>query len=413
MTLRVGVVSGRQLPTEGGGWTFVAGISGALKRVLTRNDYLFVDDMIEREDAAVEKNWDSRNLPRRILRRAFREGIGMARKIAPQGLRRLVVKTKDADGYPELLQAVVEQQKLDMVWFITQASVPVRGPFIVTVWDLEHREQPCFPEVSVTGWRWMERERHYKAVLPRASFVITGTQAGKEQVVRYYGVNPKNVKVIQFPIPEKDLQLTSVDILALREKYQIKGDFLFYPAQFWPHKNHINLLLALDILRKRNGLRVNLVLTGSDKGNRRYVLEKVSEWGLSDQVFDLGFVSREELNTLYGNALALVFPSFFGPDNLPPLEAFSLACPVIASRITGAEEQLSGGALLFDPADPVDIADKVLAVTADAALRSRLTGEGAKIALLRTPERYIAQVEEILDGFAAIRRCWGLEYRHI
>ena len=95
--------------------------------------------------------------------------------------------------------------------------------------------------------------------------------------------------------------------------------------------------------------------------------------------------------------MALIFPSFFGPDNVPPLEAFALGCPVLASRVAGAEEQLRSGALLFDPTDPTDIADKVVAVGSDPELRKKLTEEGAKIAQLRTPERYIAQIEEILN----------------
>ena len=166
------------------------------------------------------------------------------------------------------------------------------------------------------------------------------------------------------------------------------------------------------MLRMRDGLRLNLVLTGSDKGNRRYVWDKVREWELSDQVFDLGFVPREELNALYEGAMALIFPSFFGPDNVPPLEAFALGCPVLASRVAGAEEQLGSAALLFDPTDPTDIADKVLAVRSDPALRKKLTEEGGKIAQLRSPERYIAQIDEILNSFASIRQCWGRDYRH-
>jgi len=211
-------------------------------------------------------------------------------------------------------------------------------PYISTVWDLEHRKQPYFPEVSVSGWTWSEREKYYAEVLPRASFVITGTQAGRDEIVHFYNVSPANVRVIPLPASAQPLMPSTLDGRTLRDKLRLNGDFLLYPAQFWPHKNHINLLLALDILRKRHGLRLNLVFTGSDKGNREYVSAHVREWGLSDQIFDLGFVSRDELSALYANALALVFPSFFGPDNLPPLEAFSLNCPVVASRIPGAEE---------------------------------------------------------------------------
>ena len=129
-------------------------------------------------------------------------------------------------------------------------------------------------------------------------------------------------------------------------------------------------------------------------------------------MFDLGFVSREELNALYEGALALIFPSFFGPDNIPPLEAFALGCPVLASRVAGAEEQLGSAALLFDPTVPTDIADKVFALRSDPALRKQLTKEGEKIAQWRSPERYIAQIDEILNGFALIRQCWGRDFRH-
>ena len=104
---------------------------------------------------------------------------------------------------------------------------------------------------------------------------------------------------------------------------------------------------------------------------------------------------------------------FCGPDNLPPLEAFALGCPVVAARVSGTEDQLGNGALLFDPADPEDIADKLLSVTADVSVRRRLVEEGARIAAARTPERYLAQIEEILDDFEAMRRCWGRDYRHM
>jgi glycosyltransferase involved in cell wall biosynthesis len=51
----------------------------------------------------------------------------------------------------------------------------------------------------------------------------------------------------------------------------------------------------------------------------------------------LGFVSHEELSALYKNAVALVFPSFFGPDNLPPLEAFCTALSRCRRRYSGRE----------------------------------------------------------------------------
>ena len=106
------------------------------------------------------------------------------------------------------LQARLEHwfrtQKIDMVWFLEPPGAAVSIPFITGVWDLQHRSQPYFPEVSITGWNWEARERTYRSILPRASFILTGTQVGKQEIVHYYGVNCENVVVIPLPTPTFD-----------------------------------------------------------------------------------------------------------------------------------------------------------------------------------------------------------------
>ncbi len=51
--------------------------------------------------------------------------------------------------------------------------------------------------------------------------------------------------------------------------------------------------------------------------------------------------------------------TFFGPENLPPLEAFALKCPVIASNVSGSEEQLGDAAILVNPVNPEEIAQAI------------------------------------------------------
>jgi glycosyltransferase involved in cell wall biosynthesis len=111
--------------------------------------------------------------------------------------------------------------------------------------------------------------------------------------------------------------------------------------------------------------------------------------------------------------MALVFPSYFGPDNFPPLEAFALGAPVIAAKVPGAEEQLAEGALLFDPSNPIDIAAKIEAAFRKPGLRAEMISKGAKIANERTPQNYITTLCSFLDRFEAIRRCWGDMYRQL
>ena len=84
---------------------------------------------------------------------------------------------------------------------------------------------------------------------------------------------------------------------------------------------------------------------------------------MQKQIKILGFVKREELIALYENAMALVYATYFGPENLPPLEAFALGCPVIASSVPGSEEQIGDCALLFDPSDHSKLAEHILFIS--------------------------------------------------
>jgi glycosyltransferase involved in cell wall biosynthesis len=152
------------------------------------------------------------------------------------------------------------------------------------------------------------------------------------------------------------------------------------------------------------------MLTGSDKGNLDHVRETIAALGLTSQVHIPGFVSKSDLNGLYGEAICLTFASFFGPDNIPPLEAFALGCPVTAARVPGSEEQLENAALLFDPADPADIARIILKVRGDVELRAELIRRGREIVSARSPRAYIERICRILDDFEPIRRCWGQHY---
>lgn len=404
MGLRVGlVVPNNWTPEAGGGWTFTEAILKALPGVPTAHRFLILD-------------LDSGGTGGQHCKIAPPAQPGLLSQAAALGSGFFMKRSRkdsevDSSGLPPpSLEELARRQGADVVWFLTPMGEPLPLPYIATVWDLEHRKQPCFPEVSITGWTWEMRERLYSSLLPRASMIITGTHAGKEEVAHYYRINPAIVAVIPFPAPAP--LIAPADAAAIKAKYGIDGNFLFYPAQFWPHKNHINLLHAMRILTDKSGLDLCLVLTGSDKGNLPHVLKAAGELGLSDRLLTLGFVPREDLCALYKASMALVFPSYFGPDNFPPLEAFALGVPVIAAAVKGAKEQLGQAALLFDPSDPADMATKITSVCRNPALREQMIAQGREIAKERSPEAYAAALCSHLDKFEAIRRCWGSDYRH-
>ena len=296
----------------------------------------------------------------------------------------------------------LDERGVDMVWFAANYAEECDRPFLFTLFDLGHLVHPYFPELSVRG-EWDRRHQHFSRHLPRAAGVIVPNEAGKEQLLRYFPIEAERVICLPHPTPEFALRDDSDrDDAHRRERLGVRGRYLFYPAQFWAHKNHYNALRALAAL----GSGYELVLVGSDKGQAGHVGALAAELGIRDDVRELGFVEVEELVALYRGAHALLYPSFLGPENLPPLEAFALGCPVVAADVPGAREQLGDAALLVSPTDPDAMAAAVRRLE-DEGERARRIDAGRRRAAEYTAERYVRGVFGFLDDFEQIRRCWA------
>jgi glycosyltransferase involved in cell wall biosynthesis len=244
-------------------------------------------------------------------------------------------------------------------------------------------------------------------MLQRAALILCGTAAGKTEIEQFYQVPGERIKILPFPTPQFVLDAPCSDGRPLLEKYHLPENYLFYPAQFWPHKNHVGLLLAVKLLRDQYHLTFPVVFSGSDRGNQSYIRQVVQRLDLEEQVHFLGFIPQTDLIALYRNAFALTYMSFFGPDNLPPLEAMGLGCPVIASRVAGAEEQLGDAAWLFDlQSAEQEVALAIKSLHEDPSLRQSLIDRGLKRACASTPKDYAKGILAILDEIDVIRRCW-------
>lgn len=313
--------------------------------------------------------------------------------------------------YKTLLNRACQHDKIELIWFLTPVYQQVDIPYLFTVWDLQHRRQSFFPEVSQNS-AFDKRESFYKKVIPQAAYVVVGNQRAKEEVIRFYGMPDERVKTIEFPTPPFVLKKNNDDF-NVKARFNILQPYIFYPAQFWPHKNHVVLLEALKLLREQNGQDIALVFTGSDKGNRNYIEQLVREYDLDKYVYFLGFVSIQELIALYKNAQVLVYPSYFGPNNIPPLEAMGLLCPVVTADVAGMREQLGDAALYFNPNKPTEIVTHVLSIQQDNILRNSLVKKGLIRATSWTNKDYLQSVLDVVDEFAPSRKCWSSSQKYL
>lgn len=247
------------------------------------------------------------------------------------------------------------------------------------VHDIMHRYEPGFKEIEKDA---AVREAIFKAGARVEDVVLVDSALGKRQFIESYYKKGHNPRIEILPFTASDNIKNAV------EKYiDIPIKYIFYPAQFWEHKNHVNLLKAVEIV-KRNTPDIHLVLTGSERNSLGMIKKAIEKYGLEKNVSIKGFVSDGQMKFLYQHAVALVMPTYFGPTNIPPLEAMTLGCPVIVSNKYAMGEQVGEAGLLFDPDSPEDMADSILKVWLDEDKRQAMMKAGFQRSKMWTAENF-------------------------
>jgi len=257
--------------------------------------------------------------------------------------------------------------------------------------DLMHRYESRFPEVSRRGL-FRRRERHYRNICARAAAILVDSAVGKSHVMESYDIAPERIHVLPYVAPPymRNPEPTDFD-----SRYPLPASFVFYPAQFWEHKNHVRLLQAFPAALKSMP-DLYLVLAGSSKNADTKVRQAINKLCLQHRVKLLGYVPDEYMPGFYRRARCLVIPTFFGPTNIPPLEAMVAGCPMAVSNIYAMPEQVGDAALLFNPSSVEEITRAIVCLTTDEVLRSRLSEAGRRRAQQWNQPRFEARFHQIV-----------------
>lgn len=263
----------------------------------------------------------------------------------------------------------------DVVHFPTQQAFLTALPSIYHPWDLQHRHLPHL----FTPEEVRRRDFRYGEFCRAAAMVSVASLWHKRDVVKSYDLPPEKVSVIPLaPALAAYAAPTQASVRAVRERCGLPQAFVLYPAQSWPHKNHIALLEALALLRDREGLEIPLVCTGDRNDFFPTIRSRAAELGLTDSVRFLGFVSTEEMAALYATARCMIFPSRFEGWGIPLSEAFHAGLPAGCADIPSLREQAGDAALLFDPMQPEEIVATIRRLWTDEALRTELVERGRR-----------------------------------
>jgi glycosyltransferase involved in cell wall biosynthesis len=274
-------------------------------------------------------------------------------------------------GEQVLLPRLARRAGVDLVHSLA-STAPLHGRFrrVVTIHDLIYAR---FPEAHAGI-----RDRGMRVLVPgaakRSDRVIVDSQSTREDLIELVGLDPERIDVVP-------LGLGSVRRAAAPPEHETRARFelgsrrvLLSLSAKRPHKNLAALIDALAQLPQQT--RPVLVLPGYPTAHEAELRERAREQGVQEDVRFPGWVSAEELEGLWAQAGAFVFPSLYEGFGLPVLEAMGRGVPVACANTSSLPEVAGDAALLFDPHDTAALARALGRLLSDEALRASLIGRG-------------------------------------
>ncbi len=274
-------------------------------------------------------------------------------------------------------------------------------PTVSVIFDLQYL---CYPYFFASGERsW--RDKCFRDACNLANRVVCISEYVRDTVLANSELSPDRVITIH---PRLFTHLQEPEIRKVSEvlgRFRLtENQFLLYPANFWPHKNHAMLFTAFGLYRSRHPKSdLKLVCTSAPDQRFEELREAARRMGLETWIVPAAYLPVEELAALLQSCRALVFPSLYEGFGMPILEAMAFGKPVLCSNVTSLPEVAGDAALYFDPRNPQEIARAIERIATDPELVTHLVVRGdERVASFGGPEKmaqqYLSVLREVLSG---------------
>jgi len=285
------------------------------------------------------------------------------------------------------------EEKVDLIYNTTH-----HGTFftdrcqIITMHDIRPIIFPRFYKLQ---------HRYFKFVLPsllkRCSAIITNSKSTKMAVSNYYKIPQEKIHVAYLSYNKEIFK--SLNPKAITLEYDLDNYLLIVGASYL----NKNVDRALEAYSKvKNKINHDLVIVGGRKNYINFLKKKAKALGIDKNTIFLGYVSLNNLSTLYSKADALLFPSLYEGFGIPPLEAMSCGCPVVASNTSSLPEVCGNAAYYVDPYSVDSIAEGIFRILTEENLKATLIKKGLQRAKIfsweNTAKRILRVFEEVFNS---------------
>ncbi|MBE0572449.1 MAG: glycosyltransferase family 4 protein [Ignavibacteriaceae bacterium] len=293
------------------------------------------------------------------------------------------------------LPKILDKESID-IFFTPYILVPLKKTSKKNVIVIHDVMTKACPQFFTTYYK-----KYMSVVVPkaikRADEIVTVSQSAKNDIVRYYGVQPDKITVTQIWTDGKykPLTLNHVQINQIKKKFDLPEIFILFVGALEERKNITGILKISDILKSRH-IDIKIVLVG----NRGFGFDRFEDEIIKrkDRVLLIDYVLEQDLPLIYNLAKIFLFPSYYEGFGLPPLEAMKCGLPVLAGKNSSLIEVVSDGGLMFESEDYDSFASSVIELLQDKKFYESMKFKALMQSEKFKPENEITKLIELFNS---------------
>jgi len=308
----------------------------------------------------------------------------------------------------------IKKQKYDLIIFLGPSPMSKfcnEVAFISNIWDLDYKKNSQFPEHNLNNI-YEYKEKLFKEITSKAFRVIVPHVANKVDLINFFNISENKVIIQNFipmlPTIYKENKNIKNLYNNLFKKFKLSPNkiIIFYPAQFWAHKNHKYILDAAEIFKKESNNKYLFVFCGSNKGNYKYIKDLILKKKLNDYIKVLTFITDDEVISLYLNSQGVVMPTHCGPTNLPIYESFYFKKLIFYTKGLIPNDSINDRLITIDISSPIDFCKKLEIYSDLSKFDKILESNYEYYKLICNEEAFKINYEKMLDDFFYLLNRW-------
>lgn len=263
----------------------------------------------------------------------------------------------------------------DVTVFLNYVIPPkVSGKKITMIHDLTYKAYPKTQKLKSRIWLSLTMKRTCKY----ADYIVTASEFSKNEIMKYFKIPENKIKVLSCGVDTNLFHdnYSNEDVIAIKDKYNILGEYYLYTGTLEPRKNIERLIMAYQNIKVKYKYVPKLVISGKKGWLYNNIFKLVKELQLESSIIFTGYIEEKDVPILMYGARIFIYPSLYEGFGMPPLEAMACRTAVIVSNVASLPEVVGDAGLLVNPLSTSEIEQSIVLLEQNEELRKEYMDKG-------------------------------------